>query len=313
MTEHVERRLAAIFSADVVGYTRLMHGDEEGTLARWHALREAVTDPKISEYKGRIVKLLGDGILAEFPSVVDAVRCATDIQRAAAARNVDVPDDKRIVLRIGINLGDIIVEGDDIQGDGVNVATRMQEIAPPGGVSVSGIVYDSVRDKLAPAFEDLGPQHVKNLIEPVRAYRIVLEPEKGGVRPAAPAIRTPVPQVPASDDDDGPDGSIVTVLSSSQRRGAWRVPQMLHVVSVMGSIDLDFREALFAPGVTEISVTNIMSSVTMIVPTDIPVKCDGIGFLGQFDGMTSTGSDRDSQTTMLRIGGFTLAGLTTAR
>jgi class 3 adenylate cyclase len=134
-----------------------MHADEEGTLERFRLHHSELIEPKINEHKGRIVKLLGDGLLVEFASVLDAVRCATEIQRGMAARNADVPEDERIILRIGINLGDVIVEGDDIHGDGVNVATRMQEIAQPGGISVSGVVYDSVRDKLAPAFENLGP------------------------------------------------------------------------------------------------------------------------------------------------------------
>ena len=131
---------------------------------------------------------MGDGLLVEFTSVVDAVRCAAEIQRAMAERNAGVPEDEQIILRIGINLGDVIVDGEDIHGDGVNVAARMQEIAEPGEISVSGVVYDSVHDKLAPGFEDLGPQHVKNIAEPVRAYRVVLDPEAAGKR-QAPAGR----------------------------------------------------------------------------------------------------------------------------
>ena len=133
MAEKVERRLAAILSADIVGYTRLVRADEEGTLARFRAHRAELVEPKIAEYKGRIVKLMGDGWLVEFASVVNAVRCATEVQRGMAARNAGVPEDEQIVLRVGINLGDVIVEGDDVHGDGVNIATRMQEIAPPGG------------------------------------------------------------------------------------------------------------------------------------------------------------------------------------
>ena len=149
MAEKVERRLAAILSADVVGYTRLMRTDEEGTLARFHAHRAELVEPKIAENKGRIVKLMGDGLLVEFASVVDAVRCATEVQRGMPAHNAGVPEDEQIVLRVGINLGDVIVEGDDVHGDGVNIATRLQEIAPPGGISVSGVVYDSVKDTRA--------------------------------------------------------------------------------------------------------------------------------------------------------------------
>ena len=140
MTEKVERRLAAILSTDVVGYTRLMHADEEGALARFRAHRAELIEPKIAEFEGRIVKRMGDGLLVEFTSVVNAVRYAAEFQRGMAARNAGVPADQQIVLRVGINLGDVIVERDDIHGDGVNVATWMQEIAPPGGVSVSGVV-----------------------------------------------------------------------------------------------------------------------------------------------------------------------------
>ena len=144
-----------------------MRADEEGTLNCFRAHRSELIEPKITEYRGRIVKLMGDGLLVEFASVVDAVRCAAEIQRAMAERNAGVPADTQIVLRIGINLGDVIVEGEDIHGDGVNVAARMQEIAKPGEISVSCVVYDSVRDKLAPDFEDMGPQQVK--ISPSRS------------------------------------------------------------------------------------------------------------------------------------------------
>ncbi len=304
MTEQVERRLAAILSADVVGYTRLMHADEEGTLARLRTHHSELIEPKFAEHRGRIVKLMGDGLLVEFASVVDAVRCATEIQRGAAARNAGVPEDEQIVLRVGINLGDVIVEGDDIYGDGVNVAARMQEIAAPGGVLVSGIVYDSVRDKLAPAFEDIGPQRVKNIAEPVRAYRVVLDPEASGTREALQsAIAARVHKA----------GRVLTILSSSQRRGAWRVPEKLSVVAVMGSIDLDFREAEFGPGVTEVKATNVMGSIGIIVPTNLAVECDGVGILGQFDGMAGRAGERDPGAPLLRISGVAVMGYTTAR
>ena len=167
-----ERRLAAILCADVVGYSRLMGADESGTLARLKTHREEIIDPRIAEHHGRIVKLMGDGVLVEFASVVDAVQCAADIQRAMAERNAAVAEERRIELRIGINLGDIIVDGDDIHGDGVNVAARLQEMAEPGGTCVSGAVFDAAKDKLDLGFEDLGPQALKNIAEPVRAYRV---------------------------------------------------------------------------------------------------------------------------------------------
>ncbi len=169
--EGIERRLAAILSADVAGYSRLMNEDEAGTLAALKAHRAEFFDPTVAEYGGRIVKLMGDGALVEFPSVVDAVECAVAIQHGMAERNAEVPEDHRVAFRIGINLGDIIVEGDDIYGDGVNIAARIQEIAVPGGVCISGDAYHQVRSKMDAAFEDLGEQEVKNIPEPVRVYR----------------------------------------------------------------------------------------------------------------------------------------------
>jgi TolB-like protein/class 3 adenylate cyclase len=164
------RRLAAILAADVAGYSRLMGADEEGTHERLKAHRRELIDPKIREHSGRIVKNTGDGMLAEFPSVVDAVRCAAELQRAMIDREAGLPEDRRIRFRIGINLGDVIVEYDDIFGDGVNVAARLEALAEPGGICVSRMVRDQVRDKLAYTFEDLGEQSVKNIARPVRVY-----------------------------------------------------------------------------------------------------------------------------------------------
>ena len=169
-----QRRLAAIVSADVVGYSLLMGRDDSATLAGLKAHRRELIDPKIAEYGGRIVKTTGDGLLLEFPSVVDAVRCAVDVQRGMVERNVGVPPEQRIDLRIGINVGDIIIDDDDIFGDGVNVAARLQTLAEPGGICVSRVVRDQVLDKLSFAFEDLGSQQVKNIVRPVEAYRVDL-------------------------------------------------------------------------------------------------------------------------------------------
>jgi adenylate cyclase len=166
----VERRLAAILAADVVGYSRLMGQDETGTLAALRKLRSELVDPRISEHKGRVFKTTGDGLLAEFPSVVNAVACAVDIQRAIATRNADLPDDRVIQLRIGVNLGDVIVEGEDVFGDGVNVAARLEGIAPPGGIAVSGTVRDHLGNRLSLEFEDLGEQQLKNINSPIRVY-----------------------------------------------------------------------------------------------------------------------------------------------
>src|SRR5713101_5685075 len=168
----VQRRLAAILAADVAGYSRLMGADEEGTLAALKELRRGLADPKIKEHRGRIVKTTGDGLLVEFASVVDAVRCAVEVQHEMAERNVGVPDERRIQFRIGINLGDIIKDGRDIYGDGVNVAARLEALAEPGGICVNRVVRDQVRDKLDFAFEDAGEQRVKNIARPLRVYHV---------------------------------------------------------------------------------------------------------------------------------------------
>ena len=188
----VERRLAAILAADVVGYSRLVGIDEEGTLERLRVLRRELADPKIKEHRGRVVRITGDGLLVEFASVVDAVRCAVDVQREMALRNAEVPLDQRIEFRIGINLGDIIKDGQDIYGDGVNVAARLEALATPGGICVSRVVRDQVRDKLAFAFEDMGEQQVKNIARPVHAHRIRIG-AAAAAPPAASAEPAPLP------------------------------------------------------------------------------------------------------------------------
>jgi adenylate cyclase len=175
------RRLAPILSADVVGYSRLMGEDEEGTLAALKTLWRDLSDPKIKEHHGRIVKTTGDGLLVEFGSVVDAVRCAVEVQREMAERNTAIPAERRIEFRMGINLGDIIKDRGDIYGDGVNVAARLEALAEPGGICVSRVVRDQVRDKLDFSFEDMGEQQVKNIARPVRTHRILL-----GATAAAP-------------------------------------------------------------------------------------------------------------------------------
>ncbi|MFQ5927965.1 MAG: adenylate/guanylate cyclase domain-containing protein, partial [Terriglobia bacterium] len=173
--ERVQRRLAAILMADMVGYSRLMTADETGTLKRLKALRAEAIDPKIAEHQGRIVKEMGDGLLVEFASVVDAVRCGTELQQGLAERNADESEDRWIEFRIGINLGDIIVEDDDIYGDGVNIAARLQTLAEPGGICVSRTVFDHVKGKLELRFDDLGEHEVKNIAEPVRIFRVELD------------------------------------------------------------------------------------------------------------------------------------------
>src|SRR5215467_8884421 len=169
------RRLTAILAADVAGYSRLMGADEEGTHERLKAHLSELVNPKIGEHHGRIVKNTGDGFLAEFASVVDAVRCAAEVQRTMADRNAETPEDKRITFRVGINLGDVIAEPDDIYGDGVNVAARLEALAEPGGICVSRVVRDQIRDKLPYPFEDKGEQSVKNIARSVRVF--ALHPE----------------------------------------------------------------------------------------------------------------------------------------
>src|SRR5258705_9218113 len=169
-SEHVERRLAAILAADVAGSCRLIGIDEEGALAQLKALRKTLFDPKISDHRGRIVKNTGDGALVEFGSVVDAVRCAVEIQRGMAERNIDVPRVKRIEYRIGIHVGDIIIEDDDIFGDGVNIAVRLEGIAEPAGICISDDVHRQVRGKIDITFEDMGSQSLKNIAEPMRVW-----------------------------------------------------------------------------------------------------------------------------------------------
>jgi TolB-like protein/class 3 adenylate cyclase len=191
------RRLAAILAADVAGYSRLMGADEEGTLDRLKALRRELVDPKIAEHHGRIVKTTGDGLLVEFASVVDAVRCAVEMQQEMPERNTGIAADSRIELRIGINLGDVIVEGDDLYGDGINIAARIEALADAGGVFVSNTVHDHVRDRLPFVFEDLGEQQVKNIARPVRVYRVrdLGATAKTPSAPASPVL--PLPDKPS--------------------------------------------------------------------------------------------------------------------
>ena len=186
----VERRLAAILAADVAGYSRLMEADEEGTLTALRAIRRELGDPKIAEHRGRIVKTPGDGLLVEFQSVVDAVRCAVELQRGMAEHNAAVPQDKRIEFRIGIHQGDIIADDGDIFGDGVNLAARLEGLAEPGGICVSGGVRDEIRDKLDVGFEDLGEQQVKNISRPVRVFCAQLGTPKAAAE-MAPVLALP--------------------------------------------------------------------------------------------------------------------------
>jgi adenylate cyclase len=195
--ERVERRLAAVLAADVAGYSRLMGTDEEGTLARLKAIRKALVDPAIAAHRGRIVKTTGDGMLVEFASAVDAARSAVEVQRSMAAQNADVSPDIRIEFRIGVHVGDIIIDESDIFGDGVNIAARLEGIAEPGGVCMSDDAYRQIRGKVEIACDDLGPQTLKNIAEPMRAWRV----RPGGqgaatAQPGSPASQAPAPARP---------------------------------------------------------------------------------------------------------------------
>jgi TolB-like protein/class 3 adenylate cyclase/Tfp pilus assembly protein PilF len=233
------RRLAAILSADVAGYSRLMGADEEGTHERLKTHRRELLDQKIGEHSGRVVKNTGDGMLAEFPSVVDAVRCAVELQRAMINREVGMPEDRRIRFRIGINLGDVIVEDDDIFGDGVNVAARLEALAEPGGICISRMVRDQIRDKLAYAFEDLGEQSVKNIARPVRVYAL-----------RAQAVADPLaPSVAASSPISQP--AVMRRLSI--------------VVLPFANLSNDPEQQYFADGITEDLTTDLSRISDMVV------------------------------------------------
>ena len=185
-SDRIERRLTAILAADIAGYSRLMGAHEEATLAQMKTHRSALVDPKIEEHRGRIVKTTGDGLLVEFASVVDAVRCAVDVQRGMVARNAEIANDRRIEYRMGVNVGDIIIDGGDIFGDGVNVAARLEGLAKPGGICVSARVQEDVRGKLDIAFADEGELQLKNIARPVRVYRVQLSVPASATRTALP-------------------------------------------------------------------------------------------------------------------------------
>jgi class 3 adenylate cyclase len=187
----MERRLSAILAADVVGYSALMEQDEAGTFDRLRAHRKQLFEPEIERHHGRIFKLMGDALFAEFASVVDAVECAVALQRGLAERNANVSEDTRIDVRMGINLGEVIVEGDDRLGDGVNIAARLEQFAEPGGICVSGKVAKEVERKLAFGFEPMGEQQMKNISEPIACYRVCLEPRPPLVHPDAIQPRSP--------------------------------------------------------------------------------------------------------------------------
>src|SRR6516225_1381176 len=233
------RRLAAILAADVAGYSRLMGADEEGTHERLRSHLRDLVDPKIKDHRGRIVKNTGDGLLAEFASIVDAVRSAVEVQRGMVEREPEVPDERRIRFRIGINLGDVIVEEEDIFGDGVNVAARLEALAEPGGICISRVVREQIQDRLPYPFESRGEQNVKNIRRPVRVYALRLEAV--GVRPASStAPATPIPQ-------------------------SVKVPRLSIVVLPFANLSNDPEQQYLADGITEDLTTDLSRIAGMLV------------------------------------------------
>jgi adenylate cyclase len=297
------RRLAAILAADVAGYSRLMGADEEGTHERLKAVRRQLVDPKIEEHQGRIVKSTGDGLLVEFPSVVDAMRCAAEVQRGMIDREPEGTDERQIRFRIGVNLGDIIAEGGDIFGDGVNVAARLEALAEPGGICVSGIVHDQVRDKLPYPLDDMGEQSVKNIARPVRVY--ALRPEAIADLPASSlpiaalrrrlsavaaiaAVATAVLVIAVSAwwlwpaTKPSPTPAVAAATSVAQPLVA---PRLSMVVLPFANLSDDREQQYFADGVTEDLTTDlsqiadslVISRNTAFTYKDKPVNAKQIG------------------------------------
>jgi len=255
----IERRLAAILAADVAGYSRLIGADEEGTLSRLKALRTEVIDPKIVEHHGRIVKTTGDGTLVEFASVVDALRCAVEVQEAVAESNAPLPADRRIDLRIGINVGDIVVEDGDIFGDGVNLAARLEGVAKPGGICVSARVQEDAAGKLDIVFRDLGEQQLRNIARPVRIY--AWQPEGMASLPTANASSTTSTSPPVT------------------------APRLSVVVLPFANLSNDPEQQYFADGITDDLTTDlshlrnvlVISRSTAFTYKDQPVEVKQIG------------------------------------
>jgi TolB-like protein/class 3 adenylate cyclase/Tfp pilus assembly protein PilF len=251
----MDRRLAAVMIADVAGYSRLSQADEEGTRARFQADLHEVFEPSIAAHHGRLVKTMGDGLLVEFHSVVDAVRCATDVQRTEAERNAGLATDRRMAFRIGLNLGDVIVEGDDIHGDGVIIAERLQALAEPGGVVMSGTAYDHVERKLDVGYEYLGEQQVKNIDKPVRAYRVLMGPDAAGktiasIKPPARSRRWPIAAAVA-----------IVLLIGAGAAAWWRPwqPQAPPSIAVLPFKDMSggAEQDYLADGITEDLTTDL--------------------------------------------------------
>ena len=266
--QHVERRLAAVLAADVVGYSRLMASDEEGTLARFNVLRRQFLEPTIAEHRGRIVKRTGDGLPIEFGSAIDATRCAVRTQQGMAKRNENVPADQRIDMRIGIHIGDIIIEEGDIFGDGVNVAARLEGIAQPGGISISEDAWRQVQGKVTANFVDTGEQRLKNIPRPVRVYCLKLDGE-GATEPAAAPL--PSPEQPSIavlpfqnmsgdlEQDHFCDGLVEDIITTLSKLAGLRVIARNSSFVYKGR-SVDVREAAKQLGVRHILVGSVRKS-----------------------------------------------------
>ncbi len=253
--DRTERRLTTILAADVVGYSRLMAADEAGTLTSLKAIRRELFEPKTTAHHGRVVKLIGDGTLMEFGSVVDAVHFAVDVQRAVPERNVDVPENRRITYRIGINIGDIIVDGSDIYGDGVNIASRLEAIAEPGGICVARNVYNQVKGKVAVDFEDLGAQQVKNIPEPVPTYRIRLDTVPPRETAEAAEISSDAEVRP--DDEPGDSDGIEIDLSLPDNPSIAVLP--------FANMSADPEQEFFSDGISEDIITALSKVGSLLV------------------------------------------------
>ena len=259
MTEGFQRRLAAIVAADMVGFSRLMEADEVGTLAELQALRRDLIDPKISTHRGRIVKTTGDGLLLEFASVTDAVQCSLEVQKALGERNVGISDDRQITFRIGVNLGEIIIDGDDIYGNGVNVAARLEALAEPGGVLVSGSVYDQIKSVMTFGYRDLGELSMKNIATPVRGFAINVSGEGDETAPAT--------DIPASS-SGGKTKPIIAILPFENRSG-------------------DAEQEYFADGVTE----DIMAALSKNRWLLVSARNSSFAYKGQSIDVRQVGQD----------------------
>ncbi|BCH25978.1 adenylate/guanylate cyclase domain-containing protein [Mesorhizobium sp. L-8-3] len=257
----MDRRLAAVLIADVVGYGRLSQADEEGTRARFQADLREVFEPRIAAHHGRLVKTMGDGLLVEFPSVVDAVRCAVEVQRAKSERNFGVAADRRLVFRVGVNLGDVILEDDDIHGDGVIIADRLQSLADPGGVMISGSAFDQTSHKADVGFACLGEQRVKNIADPVRVYRVLLDPAAAG------KVIGATPNAGARPLILGAVGALVIAAVAALLVWQWIAPPNRPSLAVLPFANLsgDPGEEYFADGITDDLITDLAQLAGLVV------------------------------------------------